>query len=580
MPLENSDPLERLLDKAGRAVQPTSPGWSTLADRLTHTPQHAARRPRRWLWLVPAPFGIAAAVALWLILAGGIHPPGNPDNGNRVQAEQLPIRVERRDVDLTILSIAETDGETLYMPQLQQAGRPAPQPGKRATGQAIVKDHRLILNLRAGDNIVRFTDVAATIDPTSVRLVSTTDPINTQVVEQNFEFDLASADALLRRYIDGQIICIFKDGKEVTGYLAAYDDSGLVLAAEPPAAAGPRKARATQSINRAELQALRLSELPAELLVKPTLVWKLRTKVAGRHDTTLTYLCGLINWQADYVVVVIPGDGQKPDRIDLTGWVTIDNRSGATYDKAGLKLIAGDVSRKTDPWAVRPQGRRQVLEEELLDFDSSVELRLGHARREFVEKSFFEYHLYTLSAASTVRDQQIKQLSLLQRKGVEAGRRYVYDPQSTGAAVAVELTAKNEKDNRLGMPLPKGRVMLEQRDSDGESALVGRVSIDHTAVKEEIKLPFGNAFDVAGEFRTIEGVQLARNHRVETNEMRIRNHKTEAIHVRAIGRLGAGGTVTQSSLPFQQHDSKSVYFEFALKANAEQVIVYTVDYQY
>src|SRR5262249_33242424 len=140
------------------------------------------------------------------------------------QAEGLPVIVQRQDIELTVLSVAETEGETLYMPIVptrapEPAAQPTPPmnvepmsgpatrrgvlrprpvaPPRKQTGQALVKDHRLVLNLKKGDNIVRFTEVAATIDPTSVRFVSNTDPTGTEVVEQNFEYDLANADALL-----------------------------------------------------------------------------------------------------------------------------------------------------------------------------------------------------------------------------------------------------------------------------------------------------------------------------------------------------------------------------------------------
>src|SRR5919201_1029739 len=100
MSSEQDRRMERLLDAAGRAVQPTHPGWQTLPERLSRLPQ--AGRGRHWWWLVPAPFGVAAAIALWLLLA-----PRGTDSG-QLQA-QGPIEVQRQDVDLTILSVAETE---------------------------------------------------------------------------------------------------------------------------------------------------------------------------------------------------------------------------------------------------------------------------------------------------------------------------------------------------------------------------------------------------------------------------------------------------------------------------------------
>jgi hypothetical protein len=551
MPPEDRDPLEDLLDAAGRAVQPAHPGWQQLTERLARRPQQRQHRSR-WWWL-PAGTGVAAAA---LLVVGILFPP--------IGVTPIPAReieVQRLDVELTVLSGAETHGQTLYMPLRGQMAADAGA-GQQTTGQALVKDHRLVLNLRRGDNVVRFTDVAVSIDPTSVRFVSTNDPDGTQVVEQNFEYDLATADSLLKRYLEREVTCIGKDGREVSGYLVSFDAGNLVLASGPPPA--PGKTRSTQSLARATLQAVRLNEVPGDLLVKPTLVWKLRTQKPGRHDTVLTYLCGLVEWHADYVAVVTPGNDGAPDLLDLTGWVSLDNRSGATYEKAGLKLIAGDVHRQRDEWDERREREFQDRLNRTLELAAAP---VDAIRKALAEHPFFEYHLYTLTAPSTVRDRETKQLNLLHGTGVKASRRYVFDPATTGRHLAVELVVKNDKENQLGMPLPKGRVTFEQRDQDGESAFLGRVLIDHTAVNEELTLRHGSAFDVTGAFR-----ETAR----DRGEMRVRNHKEHAVQVRAVAHLPLGRQLLQASLPATPHDATTVFFDFALPPNAEQVITYTI----
>ncbi len=554
------DPLEPLLDAAGRAAQPADPGWDRLPDRLARTPQ---QRRRRHLWWLAPPLAAAAAAGLFVALWLGSSPPA--------RAKDPPIEVQRLDVDVTVLSASDQDADTLYMPLLRLGAFTVGGSNllPRSTGQALVKDHRLILNLKEGDNVVRFGDVAATIDPTSVRFLSTTDPVGTQVVEQNFEYDLVNADALLKRFIDKEITCIGRDGAETTGFLAAHDPENIVLASAPPDPER-KKPRETQILPRRTLQAVRLKEVPADLLVKPTLVWKLHAAKPGRHDTTVSYLCGFVKWSADYVAVVTPGAAGQPDLLDLTGWVTLDNGSGTAYEKAGLKLIAGDVNRVRDPWAALiPQawGGAIYLRGELAENAPTD----GPATpKEFVEKSFFEYHLYTLTAPSTIRDKEVKQLALLKRTGVKAERRYVYDPQSDGSRnLAVELIAKNEKENHLGLPLPKGRVTFEEIDSDGESAVTGHTDIDHTAVKEELTLRHGHAFDVVGDFK-----QFDRTH----FEMRVRNHQmAQTIGVRAVARVPLVQKIKQASHAFVMHDVTTAHFDFAVPPNAEVVVKYTVE---
>jgi hypothetical protein len=580
--------LEDLLDTAGRTAQPTAFGWETLAGRLAATPQQQPQGLGRWATL---PLGLAAAATLLLALWLGLG------RHREAEAAPAPIKVQRLAVDLTVLSVAETEGQTLYMPLIGQtprspatreAGRPGrvhtrlmrglvTARGRELTGQALVRDRRLVLNLRKGDNVVRFTDVAASIDPTSVRFESLTDPKGTHVVEQSFEYDLATADALLSRYLDREVTCVGKDGQERTGQLASFDAEATVLASEPP---DGEKQRRTESLSRRALRAVKLGELPSGLITRPTLVWTLRTQTPGKHETVLTYICGLMQWQADYVVHVTPARGKEPDRLDVSGWVTIENTSGATFPEAGLRLIAGDVNRLRDPWATTRPPESEVIGS---DFDGEPPIHFPQLPGLLVEKAFFEYHLYTLPHPTTLRDRQIKQLRLLERKGIKATRRYVYDPTEGTRHLAIALLAKNEKENRLGLPLPKGRVALEQRGADRETALIGRTAIDHTPVKEELTLWYGRAFDVVGEHRqmSLEYLQVPRIDRYRTTyEIRVRNHKAEPVEVRAFARrLGRGDTLPPATMPHHRKDTATAYFDFRLGPNAEQVIRYTIETQ-
>jgi hypothetical protein len=602
MNVSDDDHLDLIeqLDKAGRMCQPRHPGWEGLLERLAvdqpadeppaalkPPKKPAPERPRRWLSLALTA-GVLAALVLGAWLSLGPRGPA--------LAEPLPIEVERRGIQVTIFSASDNREPTLFMPL-------APNPAQPSAGMALVKDQRMILHLQKGDNLVKFTDVAATIDPTSVRLVSDTDPLGTKVVEQNFEFDLASADALLKRSLEQKIRCVGrKDGAVYEGYLLSYDNASIVLAdrkpSDDPKAARPK----TETISRDRLQAIRLDHKPADLYTRPTLVWKLRTGRPGDHLTTLTYLCGDAVWRADYVAVVRRSEAAG-DTLDLKAWVTIDNRSGTTYEKAGLKLIAGDVNRVRDPWAPVVDAAKRGRLGNLLYFEQD---KLGLELRKFVEKGFFEYKLYTLNQPSTIKDRQIKQLSLFQAEDVKARRRYVCRSEEGGNLhPEVQLLVKNEKKNHLGRPLPKGMVALMAIDADGDTQLVGRQQIDHTAKDEELKLEMGRAFDVVYAYRVVTTERPGPKRMIRTYEFRIRNHKPYEIQVRAVAELserqtfwryetlpygalrgvqelrGARNwTITRTSEKYVKDDYNTVHFDVAVQPDCEKTITYTVDYSW
>lgn len=550
----------------------------------------------RWRPMTATAAAIVAVAATIYLFFGAPGPP------TTAHAFNVDVEVQRRGVQLTVFNPTDSREPTLFLPLVapaqvdsfgqqkeltQQLGvqsrRAAPgQPGGQSQGMALVRDQRLVLHLKAGDNLVKFSDVASAIDPTSVTLVSETDPVGTKVIEQNFEFDLASGDALLKRYVDRKITCIGRDGDKgdgfYEGFLVSYDPQTIVLAESAPEA-DPKKARPkTEAISRGTLKAIRCDSMPKDLYTRPTLVWKLRTNKPGDHLTTLSYICGNISWQADYVAVITESDVNKGDRLDLKGWVSMDNRSGATYDKAGLKLIAGDVNRVRDPWApVRPTFDERFYTNAPVAGDA-----LPARAKVFIAKDFFEYKLYTLSEPSTIKDEQIKQLSLLQAQNIVARRRFLYDPRMHATQVAVELVVQNKKENGLGRALPKGRVTLVAEDAEGESQLLGRDQIDHTPKDEELKLKMGQAFDVAGEFKDVEVLRPAHNELIQTSEVRVRNHKDTDIDVRVVGHLQgyANWKITKTTDEFSKHDFQTVYFDFRLKANSEKAIRYTVDYRW
>src|SRR6266496_2987121 len=204
----------------------------------------------------------------------------------------------------------------------------------------LVKDTREI-RLDSGTFEVQFADVAAQIDPTSVHLKSLTDPSGLKILEQNYEYDLLTSAKLMEKYL----------GKTVR----LYQSNGTYQEATLLSTNGPVY-EINGQIHMGHHGQVVLPALPDNLVSKPTLVWLLRNAKAAAQRVEASYLTGGITWKADYVMVINPSD----TRSDLTGWVTIDNKSGATYSNAALKLVAGDINRAKEPRAVGV-GRRGGL---------------------------------------------------------------------------------------------------------------------------------------------------------------------------------------------------------------------------
>ena len=443
-------------------------------------------------------------------------------------------------------------------------------------GYGVVRETRSLEIGKEGD--VKFTDVAAAIDPTTVHFKSLTDE-GAKLLEQNFQFDLVSADKLLKKYIDKQIEVVCAGDKKYAGVLLSFDGGQIVLKEEGGIA----------MVQRAEnVRDIRFKELPEGLLTRPTLVWKVATAKPGKQVAEVTYQTGGIGWHAEYVLVLNKDDTGA----DITGWVSVDNQSGKTYKEAKMKFIAGDVRRERPVPPPAPRGA--MMGRGMAPEPAPME-----------EKGFFEYHMYTLPRPSTVADNEVKQLEMFSPvAGVKVEKKYLYNPlrgmywyggrysdQTYGVTsekkVHVFIEFRNSAENKLGIPLPAGKVRVYKQDeADKAMEFIGEERIDHTPKDEKLSLQIGNAYDIVGE-RIQKDFKIAGNMMRETIEIKLRNHKKEAVTVRVKEPLYRWKTWTllanSHEKEFQKLDAQTVVWDILVpplpKPEDEGVkLTYTVEY--
>jgi hypothetical protein len=415
---------------------------------------------------------------------------------------------------------------------------------------ALVKDVRQ-LDLKTGVYTLQFTDVAAAIDPTSVSFSVQDDPEKVQILEQNFQYDLVGADKILSKYLDRQIQVITEKDQLFEGTLLSTA-GGLTLM-EPDGK--------IRIIAREGVRDMSFPELPEGLITRPTLVWLLDSELSGKHPCEVRYLTKKINWHAEYVATVSADD----DQLNLAGWVSIDNRSGTTYENARLKLIAGDVHMVPEP---RPRGGW-----EMEYGDAAV---ISGAPPAFEEKAFFEYHLYTLTRPATVRDNEIKQLSLFAPADVTTRKIFTYDGAREGKKVRVNLEFKNSPAAGLGIPLPKGKIRVMKADEDGSLEFVGEDQIDHTPKDEKVRVYLGNAFDIVGERTVKDHRRVTQRITEEDITISLRNRKDEAVTITVIEHLRGDWEIRAASMDFRKKDAYTVEFDVQVRTDEEVTLTFTV----
>lgn len=436
---------------------------------------------------------------------------------------------------------------------------------------ALVKDTRKV-NLKKGLNALALRDVSAQIRPETALLRSISAPGSLNLLEQNFDFDLLTPEKLLEKYV-GKSVSIIKthpttgvETVEKATILSA--NNGVVL-------------KFGNRIETGVAGRIVYDDVPANLRDRPTLVTQVSNNGATDQTLELSYLTGGLGWKADYVAELSP----KEDSIDLSGWVTLTNTSGATYKNAKLQLVAGDVNRVQQEF--RELGKMRA---------AKIDMVASEAAAPMAEESLLEYHLYTLDRPTTIAENQTKQVALLSANNIPArkelvlrGAEYYYAAQygeiGTKLKVSVFVEFENKEASKLGMPLPKGVLRVYKKDSAGNAQFVGEDQIDHTPKNEKVRLKLGESFDVTAdkkqtEFKLLPNPQKGHSAYESAFEFTLKNAKKEKMTVIVQEPIGGDWKMVSESHPHQKANSHLAVWKIDIPAEGKTTLSYRVQTKY
>lgn len=423
----------------------------------------------------------------------------------------------------------------------------------------LVKDIRKI-QLGKGVSHLRFMDVASKIIPASVYMRSLNDPASLGILEQNYEYDLLNPQKLMDKYV----------GKKVKLYSRnAFTEREEIVEATLLSNNGGPIFQIGDEITYGYPGRIIFPRIPEDLISKPTLVWRLKNTLKASQRVEASYLTNGINWKADYVVTL----NEKDDMANLHGWVTIDNKSGTTYRNARLKLVAGDVNRVQDEREYRGKmmyAARAMVQEE-----------------QFREDDFFEYHIYTLQRPSTIKNNGIKQVSLVTAENIAVKKELLYygagyyyrnryGEKISSQNVGVFVEIPNSRKNNLGLPLPKGTVRVYKNDQEGSFQFVGEDSIDHTPRDEVVRVKLGDAFDIVGSRIQTGWKKIAYDTYEAGLEVSLRNHKKEDVIVRVVEPIPGDWTMLSTSHPFEKTEAFTAEFNIPVPKDKNVKLTYRV----
>ncbi len=418
-----------------------------------------------------------------------------------------------------------------------------------ANDLALVQDKRDI-TVQGGRQRIEFTEVSARIRPETASLTAA----DVGILEQNFDFDLLTPAKLMEKAV----------GQEVT-----------LVRVNPANGAETREQAQVLATNGGvvlkigdHIEVLRDDGLPARVIfgkvpdnlrAQPTLSITITSRQAGTRPATLSYLTPGLGWRADYVALY----DERDSKIDVQGWVTLTNSSGATYADAQTLLVAGAptvLDGNGNPivnYRQRPQ--RSSLAQP--GTESGTRERLG------------DYYLYPLAERTTIANMQTKQVSFLDVHGVPAVHGYEYRNGWLGTVERAQsaqtvYSFSTSAHAGLGDQLPAGVLRFYMKDQHGDPQFIGESKIDHTPMGSTLSLATGDAFDVKVQPIVVKRTRINTFDWQTDMRYELSNALARPVVVKLIQQgLFGDSSVTAESLKSNRRDADTAEWDVAIPAN-------------
>ena len=418
------------------------------------------------------------------------------------------------------------------------------------SGPGQVEEQRDV-NVRPGATALVWQPVAARILPESLWLGA---PRGVEL--HGFELRAAplTPATLLRAYAGKTIEVLTRDaaGREQRRTALVLSADGPVLQINGRVESGP-------------FRHLIFPAVPPPLGQAPALVMDLRGGHPGRALLDLNYLCGGLNWRADYVAR-LSANGKD---LALTGWAALSNQSGMDYADARVALVAGQPHRASSGAPFLLKG---VMAAESVAVSA---------------EAWQDYQRYVLPHPITLPDGATRWVGFLAEATMPLQREYVVNDtadyaneaatgrQALPVAVLLQLPG-------TGQPLPAGVVRV-YGTTHGREAYLGEDRIAALPRNTPFSIQLGRAFDVTAsrvqtDFKRLGGAPTP----TYDSAWRIvlRNAQPQPVRVKVTAQMPGDWEVLQESAPHERPAAGTAQWRVRVGAESEAVLSYRVRTHY
>lgn len=328
----------------------------------------------------------------------------------------------------------------------------------------VVHEERA-LELKPSDTSITYEGVASSIETDSVNVIL---PQGVQLYSQQYRFDKLTQNKLLDTHIEKEVQVRLPSKEN-----SATTISAILLANNGQTALVQTKEKKILAVASSDII---FTTIPDELITKPSLVWNIKCDKNIQSNLKLDYLINNISFKSDYILNIDENSGS------LSGWITVDNRSGKKFTQTKLSLLAGDINRVQNTPIAYKQARAMAV------MDSMPEV---------AHRALEGYHFYTIPFKVTLANNEKTQLKFLQKENFAIHREYsvmLLNPLYINGEVKGDVSQFITLEG-FDIPLPKG-IVRSYSQIDKQSILIGENALEHTPKNTPIKLNIGKNFDV------------------------------------------------------------------------------------
>ena len=327
------------------------------------------------------------------------------------------------------------------------------------------------MHLDKGKQALIYKDVASSVVTDSVNVKF---PKGVQLYSQQYRFDKINAQKLAQAHIDKKVKFYIRTGSDLMykeGTLLSASSQAVIKTAEG-------------EIYTVPTSALIFSTIPKTLITKPSLVWNIRAPKMTETKLSMNYLIQHISWKSNYVLNL------NKESADLSGWITIDNRSGKAFKETKLTVLAGEINH-----ASRPEPIRYMKAMAMADGGESAAVQ---------EVSHEGYHLYKIPFKVNLANNEKTQINFLNIAHIPIVRHYearLSSPFYSNGEQKHPVTQSLEITS-LEKALPMGTIRSYSKEN-GNTLLLGESHINHTPKHEKVKITLGKNFDLITKSTTL-----------------------------------------------------------------------------